>query len=281
MLMLISLNTQKRGRGMKKRNIILLKVKRNGPYKKFRFTILELMIVVAVVAILTTLIAPYLSRAYEVAYRFECANNLANRGQTFNAYMVETNGKMPYYNWMQNSGMREVYHCPKDDNPNILDFYDNEDNLIDDVQYSYGYNLSCSGGSVMSVDSPGNFVMSFDAGDLYSYSLDSGTGRNRNGNNGHGNNEDGVDSSNPGNSPRHGNDSDPNVDDEIRERHSYASNEDWSLDIGSITPEDTSNWYYNNLKFRHLESACHLMLDGSVKIRYTPMGGNSLLIQLQ
>ena len=81
MLLLILLNTQKRGRGMKKRNSILLKAKRNRAYKKFRFTILELMIVVAVIAILTTLIAPYLSRAYEVAYRFECANNLANTGR--------------------------------------------------------------------------------------------------------------------------------------------------------------------------------------------------------
>lgn len=43
---------------------------------------------------------------------------------------------------------------------------------------------------------------------------DGGSSGNGNGNNGHGNNVDGVDSSNPGNSPHHDNDTDPNYDDE-------------------------------------------------------------------
>ena len=43
---------------------------------------------------------------------------------------------------------------------------------------------------------------------------DSGNIGNGNGNNGHGNNVDGVDMSNPGNSPHHADDTDPDVDDE-------------------------------------------------------------------
>jgi len=36
--------------------------------------------------------------------------------------------------------------------------------------------------------------------------------------------------------------------------------------MGGVEPGDVNNWYYNNVKYRHLGTANHLLLDGSVKV---------------
>jgi Tfp pilus assembly protein PilE len=247
------------------------------------FSYIELLIIVAVLLILATIVLPTFSRAREVAYRAECANNLANIGKTFQTHFSDHNGKMPYYNWMIGAYMRDSYQCPKDDLPKIMNFYDSQGTQIASVNYSYGFNASTDNANILRIANPSKFTTSFDAGDLYDFSPaangDSKT-KNAKTNNGHGNNKDGVDSSNPGKS-KQGEDTDDGFDDEIKDKGGSTSSnpyDNWSVDANGVAPDDTDSWYYQNLKFRHLNTACHLFLDGTVKVEHNPLDLESLMV---
>jgi hypothetical protein len=193
--------------------------------------------------------------------------------------------------------MRDSYLCPKDSNPTVMDYWDSKGGKIEDVETSYGFNLSAYGKK--STRSKDNLVVSFDANDLADSdytpadgddgSGDDGDGGNKNGkgNNGHGNNEDGVDSSNPGKSKQGEDTSDE--DDEIKdngnknwseEYGTYGSSTEGSEypeEFGDMHPNDANRWYYQNLNFRHLDTACQLMLDGSVIIIKKPSGMSNVI----
>jgi prepilin-type processing-associated H-X9-DG protein len=59
------------------------------------FTLLELVISMATVAVLLTLLVPALSSARDVSYREQCADNLATIGATMFVYLEEHNGQFP------------------------------------------------------------------------------------------------------------------------------------------------------------------------------------------
>jgi prepilin-type N-terminal cleavage/methylation domain-containing protein len=266
---------------------------------KNKFTLVEMLIVVAIIGVLASIIIASLSNAREHAYRTSCASNLKQISTTLAVFSTTNRNYVADYNWMHSESMKKNYVCPKDNNPYIMDYQSNNGELINDVETSYGFNLSAYGKKASKLNSRG--VVSFDSYDLYggtessndgdsgsdgdaSSDGDKGGGEDGNGNKGLGNNTDGNDSDNP----HHG---DGSYDDDENGGGNNKSGEDtsyeWSEEYGTygrsnaesssysfngIYPNDANRWYYNNLSFRHLGKACQLLSDGSVIIISQPSG---------
>ena len=95
------------------------------------FTIVELLIVMATLAILAAIIFPLLSRVRETAYRVQCAANLRQLGQAFSLYENDWHGYWPcpgglvgnrsywsqsgsggLYPYIRQRGLDSVWCCP-------------------------------------------------------------------------------------------------------------------------------------------------------------------------
>src|ERR1700677_4187131 len=70
------------------------------------FTLIELMVVVAIIGILAALIAPTLSRAKGKAYQTKCLNNLKQLGVAIQMYAEEHGDQLPGPVWL---GFYEEY----------------------------------------------------------------------------------------------------------------------------------------------------------------------------
>ena len=104
--------------------------------ERMEFTLVELLVVVAVIAILMGLLLPALNTAKETARRSVCASNLHQLGQWFQCYSDDfnecvvwippTGGSWVYtmcnsypdafygkYLWSANNG-RKIWHCPSE-----------------------------------------------------------------------------------------------------------------------------------------------------------------------
>jgi prepilin-type N-terminal cleavage/methylation domain-containing protein len=227
-----------------------------------KFTMIELLVVVAVIGILITILMPMFWHAREVALRYKCGSQLSSIGKSMTMQFVENNNTLPSYNWMYNESMSPTYVCPKDDSPRYFDFYLTKDGVWNSKPTSFGYNLSAIGEKFQLSSNPSEFSMFFDSQDLYGTYIN--VKGNGNGNNGHGNNEGGYDPSNPGKGG-------PSGSGEDIELKGNVKGPNWTTDMGGLEPEDYDNWYYNNVYFRHLRTANHLMLDGSVKVIKSPL----------
>jgi prepilin-type N-terminal cleavage/methylation domain-containing protein/prepilin-type processing-associated H-X9-DG protein len=99
-----------------------------------RFTLIELLIVIAIIAILGALLLPALSRARKTAKSIACASNLKQIGLIFTNYVDDSNGFMINYlagsrpwtrydygelfkNGHVNDANEGLFICPADDNP--------------------------------------------------------------------------------------------------------------------------------------------------------------------
>jgi len=133
---------------------------------KRNFTLVELLTVISVIAILTALLMPALSKAKQSVRSAACANNERQIGQAFSMYINDYNGYFPkagdwmtvavlppLYNWPYVWGtlappVKEygVLYCMTDQNPGLRNYsYGGEKRFY----FSYGYNYLNLGGGVL------------------------------------------------------------------------------------------------------------------------------------
>lgn len=67
---------------------------------KFRFTLVELLIVVAIIAILAAILLPSLNKAKAKAQEIACAGNLKQLGSTLHLYAADSSDWLPVAVWM-------------------------------------------------------------------------------------------------------------------------------------------------------------------------------------
>lgn len=69
--------------------------KGGGMQKNKGFTLVEIMVVIAIIITLAGLLMPALNRARRQAKRVECINNLRQIGIALNSYALDNDGKFP------------------------------------------------------------------------------------------------------------------------------------------------------------------------------------------
>lgn len=124
----------------------------HGKWKICNFTLVELLVVIAVIAILAGMLLPALGKARQKAQQIQCLSNMRQCGQIIHMYANDFNG----YVWVQtDSGLNwgsifsqagylpkdakkenpyAIFHCPNSGDPRN---YSYNRPLV----YTYGYNL--------------------------------------------------------------------------------------------------------------------------------------------
>lgn len=101
--------------------------------KKYSFTLIELMVVLAIIGILLTFLLPSLSNAKEKSRIAVCASQLRQIGFAFFAYTTDNKGHVPY-NYSLGNGDERTW----DDQLSFYDGRDIPDNLLDRwIPHSY------------------------------------------------------------------------------------------------------------------------------------------------
>jgi len=72
--------------------------------KTLKFTLIELLIVIAIIGILVTMLLPSLSRARQEALFAVCKNNLHQIDVASELYSHESDGRLPFSNWKDMEG---------------------------------------------------------------------------------------------------------------------------------------------------------------------------------
>jgi len=74
-----------------------------GICNKKRFTLIELLFIIAIIAILISLLLPALGKAKEMARRTICLNNLKQLSLSINVYSTDQQGYLPRGDWGQSN----------------------------------------------------------------------------------------------------------------------------------------------------------------------------------
>jgi len=72
--------------------------------KVLKFTLLELLIVIAIIGLLVTLLLPSLSKARQEALLAVCKNNIHQLDVASEMYTLESDGRLPFSNWKHLEG---------------------------------------------------------------------------------------------------------------------------------------------------------------------------------
>ena len=67
-----------------------------GPLHRAGFTLVELLVAIAIIAVLAAMLLPSLARAKSLSRRMACVSNLRQLGLAIQAYAQDYNGRMPY-----------------------------------------------------------------------------------------------------------------------------------------------------------------------------------------
>ena len=110
------------------------------PHPERGFTLLELLVVVAVIGLLLAILLPALSAASEAGRSTVCSVNLNQLGMGSIAYSQDSADMLPYYAWMSGRPFKhewwptqvargmasfesDIYACPSDPVPKQLPVY--------------------------------------------------------------------------------------------------------------------------------------------------------------
>jgi prepilin-type N-terminal cleavage/methylation domain-containing protein len=114
--------------------------------KRLAFTLVELLIVVAIIAILASLLLPVLAKAKEKARRAQCANNLRQIGLGIEMYRQDNNQCPPLY--LVNPGSStfgypgaNTYYLEKGYVPNTNMFLCPDDHTFGNMQVDLGWEM--------------------------------------------------------------------------------------------------------------------------------------------
>ena len=97
--------------------------------KRKPFSLIELLITIAVIAILVGVLLPALNHAREKAIDLHCINNLKQFGTAFMTYRADSEDKMPMWSsdlFPSYIPSAQVYVCKRDQNPQNVTYPYNE-----------------------------------------------------------------------------------------------------------------------------------------------------------
>ena len=97
---------------------------------KAGFTLIEILVVIAIIALLAAILFPVFGRARENARRSACQSNLKQIGLALSQYVDDNDGYMPFFNYntliapyVKNT---QIFVCPDDSTGGTLSYADNE-----------------------------------------------------------------------------------------------------------------------------------------------------------
>jgi prepilin-type N-terminal cleavage/methylation domain-containing protein/prepilin-type processing-associated H-X9-DG protein len=117
------------------------------------FTLIEMLVVIAIIAIIIALISPAISSARQTAINAKCMSNLKNIGAATLTYMADNKGELPcrwttegpYRNYFPQVVLSEyldkytTFHCPAMRSKELMSFTDPRDpSQTIDTFFSYG-----------------------------------------------------------------------------------------------------------------------------------------------
>src|SRR6266511_3859204 len=103
------------------------------------FTLIEVLVVIAIIAILIGLLLPAVQKVREAAARIKCANNMKQIGLAMHSYMDANNGLPPNGNYVYNGATITTTNAWSA-MARILPYIEQE-NLFRNIDFNLGYNV--------------------------------------------------------------------------------------------------------------------------------------------